>query len=439
MLKRLLVVAMAAMALPAPASAGPAADLLRDGLYSGSLDAAGGALKPLADAGDQEARFSLGLVTFVSALETVSQAFYRHGATAPDGGPMAAGILGAPVPMPPVPANPNPTPIDYAKFRAELEAFVARLDDAADVLQEAGESGDYVVPVEVLKIRIDVNGDGIAEEHESIGTVIAGVLGVGPAELTGTAPVQPPSGNRTQSGAFHTPPAAEVSDSEIGFDRADAIWLAGYSNVIAAQADFLLAHDFSDLFNATFHRVFPLAGLPMQEFSRGGSLALDPETDSAIADAIALIHTLNWPVIDRERMLRVLERGKTVTALSRKNWDAILAETDDNRELLPNPNQTPFALDGKITDEMVAAWRSTLDTLDQILDGKLLIPHWRFKQGVDLKAYFETAERTDFVMLLTGYGALPFLRDGPIADANSFADANRVFGDNLLGFAVWFN
>jgi hypothetical protein len=42
-------------------------------------------------------------------------------------------------------------------------------------------------------------------------------------------------------------------------------------------------------------------------------------------------------------------------------------------------------------------------------------------------------------MILTGYGALPFLKDGPIATAEDFAAANRVFGDNLLGYAFWFN
>jgi len=434
MLKRLLAVALVAMAAPLPVLAGPAADLLREGLYSGELDAAGTALKPLADAGDQEARFGLGLITFVTGIENVSQALYRHGATAPDGGPMAAGMLGAPIAAPP--ANPNPTPLDYALFRTELDGFVRTLDSAATMLQTAGESGDYLVPVDILKLRIDLNDDGKADDTETVGTVIAAIFGISPAELTGAPP---PSSGRTQSGATHTEPAPAAPNTEIGFDRADAIWLAGYSNVLAAQADFLLAHDFSEMFNATFHRLFPKAGLPMQDFWRGGMLALDPESDSAIADAIALIHTLNWPVVEHERMLRVLARASTVTTLSRQNWDAILAETDDNHELVPSPRQTAIVPDAAVTDEMVAAWRATLDTVDRIIAGELLIPHWRFKQGFDLKAYFETAERTDFVMILSGFGALPFLKDGPIADASTFAEANRVFGDNLLGYAFWFN
>lgn len=434
MLKRLAAVACVAMALPLPVLAGPAADLLRDGLYSGALDKAATALQPLADAGDQEAKFSLGLVTFVTAIEEVSQALYRHGATAPDGGPMASGMLG--VPMAAGPANPTPTPLDYALFRAELEGFVTSLDAAATLLEAAGANGDYVVPVDILKLRLDLNDDGAADDSETVGSVVGAMMGMDSAALAAPPPA---ASDRSQSGATHTEPGAVMPNGEIGFDRADAIWLAGYSNVLAAQADFILAHDFSEMFNASFHRLFPKAGLPMQAFSRGGMLALDPETDSAIADAIALIHTLNWPVIDRDRMLRVLERARTVTALSRRNWDAILAETDDNRELVPSPRQTPIVPEGKVTDEMVAAWRSTLDTVDRILAGELLIPHWRFKQGFDLKAYFETAERTDLVMILTGYGALPYLKDGPIADANSFAEANRVFRDNLLGYAFWFN
>src|SRR5690606_24117120 len=135
-----------------------------------------------------------------------------------------------------------------------------------------------------------------------------------------------------------------------------------------------------------------------QDFVRGGQLILDPESDTAIADAIAAIHTLNWPVVDRERLKGVPNMLRVVTGSSRQNWQAILAETDDDRELLPSPRQTAIFPEGNITEEMVDAWLATLDTLDQILDGKLLIPHWRFKQGFDLKSYFETAERTDLVM-----------------------------------------
>ncbi|HQZ13660.1 MAG TPA: hypothetical protein PK286_12325, partial [Devosia sp.] len=205
------------------------------------------------------------------------------------------------------------------------------------------------------------------------------------------------------------------------------------------QADFLLAHDFETFFNVAFHRFFPKAGLPMQDYGTGGTLVMDPSTDTAIADAVAAIHTINWPVAEPHRLAGVLKRLQKVTALSRANWDAILAETDDNRELVPSPRQTSIVPEGRVTDEVVAAWRETLDVADDVLAGKLLVPHWRFKQGFDLNAWFNGAQRFDLVMLIQGYDALPFLKDGPVASAESFAAANRVFGDQWMGYVFWFN
>jgi hypothetical protein len=336
----------------------------------------------------------------------------------------------------PIPANPAPEQLTYAQFRTLLEDFVAELDAARELLLQAGDSGDYVVELDVLAIRLDVDGDGVADEGEVIGVLLGAS---GPNGGWSSPPTAPsPDGGRG-GGASKNAPTAPPPGLEIGFDRADALWLAGYSQILAAQADFLLAHDFEELVNVAFHRLFPQAGLPMQDYSEGGTLMMDPATDSAAADLVAAIHTINWPVVEPERLRRVLERLQAVTQLSRRNWEAILAETDDNAELLPNPRQTSPMPDTEVTEEVVAAWMETLDTVDLVLAGELLVPHWRFKQGFDLKAYFETAMRTDMVMLLTGYDALPYLRDGPIADADSFAAGNRVFGSRFPDYAFWFN
>ncbi len=393
-------------------------------------------LVPLAEAGDHEAAFGVGFVRFVRAIEATAQMLYVHGLASPDPGPM----IGQAAPLP-IPANPDPSPLDYETLRGLIEGVVADFDTAAEALLAAGESGDYVVVIDPLRVRIDINDDGTAEDTEALAGILgaAGAMSGSPSGRPAVPPARERMG-RTQPPGGTTPDAApEAGDTTIGFDRADAIWLAGYANLVTAQADFLLAHDFSMLVNATFHRLFPRSGLPMQDYARGGSLVLDPETDTAIADAIAAVHSLNWPVVEPARLQRVLQRFKTVIALSRRNWQAILAETDDNRELVPSPTQTSILPDGVVTQEIVDAWLETLDVAEQILEGELLVPHWRFRQGFDLKAYFETATRTDFVMLLTGYDALPYLREGPVATAQSFAAANRVFGDQLLGYVFWFN
>jgi hypothetical protein len=429
---------LAALLLATPASAGKAGDILREALYSGEYLDVLGELVPLALEGDQEAQFGVGFVRFVRGVESLAQILYFSGLAAPETGPMGPALAL------PVPVNPNPTPLDYRGVRGILEGVVFNFDTAGEDLLKAGE-GDYVVLIDPLKVRIDVNGDGTAEDAETIERVLSQAFGMTRPEVT-LRPVEPPTtdgrSGRGQAGSATPAPAPDPTlavDATIGFDRADAIWLAGYGEVLAAQADFLLAHDFSMFVNATFHRFFPKSGLPMQQYAEGGMLVLDPETDTAIADAIAGIHTLNWPVVEPDRLKRVLERAHRILALSRRNWDAILAETDDQRELIPNPKQTSIVPDGTVTDEVVAAWMATLDTAEQILDGELLIPHWRFRQGFDLKSYFETAPRTDLVMLLTGYDAIPYLKDGPIATAESFAEANRVFGEDFLGYAFWFN
>src|SRR5690606_14285189 len=135
---------------------------------------------------------------------------------------------------------------------------------------------------------------------------------------------------------------------------------------LAVQADFLLAHDFSRTFDAVFHRLFPKAGLPLalpslRPSTPGRGMLFDSESDRLFADAIAAIHTLDWPIVDRSRFDALPERLLAIFEYSRLNWSLSTAEADDNAELLPNPNQTPPEGAPRVTEEMIAAWLETLD------------------------------------------------------------------------------
>lgn len=417
-MRRLVGAVAAVILLPNAAFASPAGDQLAELLYAGTAGENRALYDEQCAMFNMDACFGLGLIDLIGAVEGLSQALYRHGAVTPRV-PAAAMMLGIDAPVGTGPANPDPEPITYEDARAILDAFVAGLDSARQSFETAGTSGDYVVRIDPLRVRFDMDGDGVAGAGETLAALMGETLALPQGKTKGnkTAPV----------------------DTAIGFDRADAIWFAGYSQVTAAPADLLLAHDFSEFFAAVGHRLFPESGLPMQDYSSGGTLMMDPETDTFIADLIAAIHTSDFPVVDRDRFLGVLQRLKSVTALSRQNWEAILAETDDDRELVPSPRQTSLVPDLKVTQAHVDAWLATLDTLDAILDGRLLVPHWRFRQGFDLKLFFDTATETDLVMLFTGQGALPFLKDGKVASAADFAEGNRVFGDRWPDFALWFN
>jgi hypothetical protein len=400
-----------------PALAGEAGDVTRDALYAGQFDAGLEKLKPLAAADDPEAWFGIGALRFTQSFEGVVQALYRHGFAVPN----APAILRS-SPQVFLPTNPNPEPLDYEGVRGIFSDFVAGLDEAHSALLTAGQVGDYVIEINPLLVRVDANGDGKVDDYESLAGLFAMVNATSIEEL-----LAPPV------------PGAPSKFEFIGFDRADASWLAGYTQVLAAQADFLLAHDFSEFTNSLFHRLFPKAGFPMQDYAAGGMMMLDPETDTAIADLVAGIHTLDWPVIDPARFKGVRNRMLAVLEHSHQNWDAILDETDNNHELVPSPKQTAIFPGAAVDEAKVAAWLVTLEKARDVLEGRLLLPHWRFKQGFDLKAYFETATETDLVMILTGLGAVPFLRDGPVASQADFRAIEEAFGSDWLGYAFWFN
>src|SRR5262245_41541386 len=101
------------------ARAGEAATLTRQFLETGKLDEGQRALaaRLAANAGDEEARFGLGMVLFARAIETFGQHHYRHGLQ-----PAAGSIF--PFLRMPVPMNPQPERLTYEAQRAALQRFL---------------------------------------------------------------------------------------------------------------------------------------------------------------------------------------------------------------------------------------------------------------------------------------------------------------------------
>ena len=60
-------------------------------------------------------------------------------------------------------------------------------------------------------------------------------------------------------------------------------------------------------------------------------------------------------------------------------------------------------------------------------------------RGIDLKLFFEEPQPFDLVMLLTGAGAVSYLRDGPIATPQRWGEITQAFEDNFFAYAFWFN
>jgi hypothetical protein len=356
-----------------------------------------------ADPSNADARLGLGVIRFVGALENLSQGLYTYGLKPPQS-------FLVPVMRLPVPENPNPKPITYQDFRGLIEAFVKDLALAEETL--AGVRGDVKLALDLKKLRYDANGDGTIGDDELISAVVQRIAGMAESDM----PVS----------------------LTFAFDTADASWLRGYSNVLMAFGEFFLAHDWRESFDASFFHFFPAMKSSFRDAL--STTADDPiySEVAPIADFISFMH-IRWPVAEPARMAAVRNHLKAMVAFSRETWDLIEAETDDDREWLPNPRQTSPFVSVIVDAERIAAWRDVLDEADLILDGKKLVPHWRFRQGFDLRRVFEEPRPFDVVLWITGPAALPYLEDGPTTTSADWDRMVNSFGGSFGIFAVWAN
>jgi hypothetical protein len=392
------------------ASADEVNDLLTRHLYAGTLADGQHELLGLVQSNDKskaaQASAALGIVKFVISIEKLGQAFHRHGLETPQ-----SAMIQLPIMRLPVPPNTRPEKLDYEKFRVILRELVDGLTDAEATLASA-KGADVKLTFDLLKVRLDVDGDGRASDYES--------LGVMTQHLTRSSDPTP-------------------SDMTFSFDATDVLWLRGYSQFISAVGQFFLAHDFHLTFDKTFHMFFPRAGLPLaselvQPFNPANMFS-----DSALGDGVAFIHLLNWPTVEPARLADVRLRLKSMAALSRESWASARAETDNDREWLPNAKQTSAFKSLPTTDETIDGWLTALTEFEAILDGKLLLPHWRFDKGLNVKRIFEESKNFDLVLLIAGADAVPYLETGPVSSSTQWNDLMRVFQGNFLGYALWYN
>ena len=101
-----------------------------------------------------------------------------------------------------------------------------------------------------------------------------------------------------------------------------------------------------------------------------------------ITDFVVLIHEIRWPLIEPARLQAAHAHLKQAVAMSRASWKSILAETSDDREWIPGPQQKNGVVTSmSVRQATVDGWLHALDDFDAVLDGKRLLPHWRFSQG----------------------------------------------------------
>lgn len=361
---------------------------------------------------DAGARMALGMIQFARAIERLGQGLHRYGLVPP-----RQSFI--PILRLPVPENSRPEKLDYDKLRAVYLTFLADLTRAEATLAAMPE-GEVKLPIDILKIRFDFNGDGQASPDESLIAIM---------QRMATMPGQPATAMNMDA------------KWEVAFDRADATWLRGYCNVMSAFLEFVLAYDWRDSFAAAGHLFFTGARDPSNPAHAAGEATAQFGRDSGtIADVVAMIHLVRWPLAEPVRMQRARQHLKQVVALSRQNWREILAETDDDREWLPGPQQKNSAITAlRVTQERIDGWMMTLDEFEAVIDGRKLLPHWRYTKGIDFRAVFDQPTPFDLVLWFTGHAAVPYLKDGEVLSQARVRDIQTMFGGNFAGYAFWFN
>lgn len=356
------------------------------------------------DGANDNARFALGTVQALRAFEGLAQGLYRHGLD-------PEWQWSVPMLRLPIPNNPNPTPLTNAAFRQLVSDFAAQLAKSEVTLAPI-KSPDVKLPLAIATYRVDVNGDGTADDSESFWGIFGRAIGAPMTE-------------------------DDVRDFVIAFDAGDVHWLRGYSHLLQSFCDFYLAHDTQNMHDHAAQFFFPTAEVKY-------SVRLAPPGDiwNSIADAVAFIHVIRLPLTEPERLKASHAHLLEVIAQSRLSWAAIAAETDDDREWIPGEKQENVAIPGaRISGRMIAGWHEILDEAEAILHGKKLIPYWRIGDNRDLnlkRVFFEPRD-FDLVMWFQGSAAVPYLEDGPSTSAETWTRLQRVFGGQFGMFALWVN
>ncbi len=359
---------------------------------------------------DDSARFGLAVTQFTRAVERLAQDFYRYGLR--DKYDQTAGI---PFMRLPLPLNPNPEAASYQKFRTIVKTLAENLMQTEVTLAQIKDV-DVKLPVRFGMIRMDLNGDGQAYEEETLWRLYA--------SLNNSVTI-------TQQ---------EANNFSITFDRGDVHWLRGYCHLLTAMCEIYLAHDSRETFEDTAHLFFTKVESPCQFLTK------DKNTRrlngfSEIVDFVALLHLINWQVIEPERMRSALAHLEQMVAQSKEMWKYIMAETDDDHEWIPNPKQTGVIPGVRVTQEMVDSWTGLMGQIEQILAGKKLIAFWRGNdgRGVNLRRVFLEPRRLDLVLWVQGSAAAPYLERGGTTKIETWRSLQRAFGSQFPGFALWFN
>jgi hypothetical protein len=380
-------------------------------LREGKLAEAEQALQEHHGAGDDLAHFQLGAVQVIRAIERLAQDGARYGA------------LNRTMMLPFIrvggfaQGGAEPEPVTYDNLRQMFERFQRSIVEAEATLAVVKDD-QLKWHLNLDEVRLDINGDGQAGERETLGMLFRMISNRGRADQQ------------------------QAEDLTVGFDSADVYWLRGYCHLLAAMADVILAYDHERLFEVTAHAFF---AKPHTEFASKLSDSARANANRQfwddLPDLIAAIHLMDFKLREPQRFAAAQQHLLQMIEMSRRSWDLIAKEVDNDREWIPSANQQSVIEGLAMNQERIKTWGRFLEEAEQVLKGEKLVPFWRhgFEQDLNLGRVFSEPRDFDLVLWVQGTAAMPYLEEGEKTSPETWREFQRVFRGEFIGFAAWIN
>ena len=351
--------------------------------------------------------FVLGGVRFLSAVEGALQTRYNHDMNSE----MMAMMGDLPFLRLPVAPNPAPQPIEPEVITTLFTDALADLDGALAALDTISDEDEVSVTIRPDDLWFDIDANGTLDPGEGFADVLSNVLSL--------------------------PSSSVETGLEIRFDTADAAWLSAYAHMLSGLSDLILSTDPEQALRDVFagaRRLDELRGpIPLR-------LGFFSENELGELDAIAtLIVALEGP-LDSNHTRSAHEHFKDGLADNRTFWRRVEAETDNANEWVPNDRQQSV-LPFDFPTGLGAAWQEVLADAEAILDGRLLLPHWRLSDaaGINLASVLQSPPSIDIIGLIQGYTFAEHVERGPVVDFDSLSRFDDMTGGNSPFFAIVLN
>jgi len=350
-------------------------------------------------------QFALGALQFLRGIEKTLQVRWEYNATIDD--------LDLPVLRLPVPPNPDAKP-----FRADLitglfTGLLTDMDASRAALAEIPDGADVALDLNLANLWFDINMNGKRDLGE-------GVIEVGANTLMGEINFGEMDG---------------IPPMDVRFDTADVAWLTAYTHMVSAAGEMVVAFDPTESIETVMganYKMIELRGDAPIEFGFdmqfGGWVDQFAMAYGALNQQPDATHTR----AAHAHLLNMIAENKVF-------WAAVAQETDNEREWIPNDNQTA-ALGFELSPGTGAAWQAVLADVEALLNGDLLIEYWRISPagGVNVKKLFMDPPVVDIVTWVQGSGLLPYLERGPVISGDSLRRFEELTGGNpfLISFLL---